>query len=309
MSEQWRGFASRPICAMSGMCRSQAVAGKETDETMDAFHNMGLRDGWMQAGQRRFGRVNWVGLLTLAQREVYRFWKVGMQTLAAPMVTTLLFFTIFTLAFGARRPEVGGVPFPEFLAPGLIMMALMQNAFANSSSSLMIAKLQGNIVDTLMAPLHPWELNAGFAIGGVVRGFVVALGIYAALVYFVPMRPQHIWVILYYAFFSSLLLTLIGTIAGMWAEKVDHAQSIVNFVIMPLSFLSGTFYSVQQLPPLAQTISYYNPFFYMIDGFRYGFTGQAESNLAVGMTLLFGLSAALWWVSLRLWQSGWRLKA
>lgn len=276
---------------------------------MDAFQNMGLRHTWMQAGERRFGRVNWVGLATLALREVLRFWKVGMQTLAAPAVTTLLFFTIFTLAFGARRPEMGGVSFPEFLAPGLMMMALMQNAFANTSSSLMIAKIQGNVVDTLMAPLHPWELNAGFAIGGVVRGFMVAVVIYAALFYFVPMRPQHIWVVAYYAFFASLILTLIGTIAGMWAEKFDHVQSIVNFVIVPLSFLSGTFYSVQQLPPLAQTVSYYNPFFYMIDGFRYGFTGQAEANPAVGMTLLFVLSLALWWVSLRLWQSGWRLKA
>lgn len=276
---------------------------------MDAFHNMDLRHGWMQAGQRRFGRVNWVGLATLALREVNRFWKVGMQTLAAPVVTTLLFFTIFTLAFGSRRPDMGGVPFAEFLAPGLIMMALMQNAFANSSSSLMIAKMQGNIVDTLMAPLDPWELNAGFAIGGVVRGFMVAAGIYAALFYFVPIRPQHGWVVVYYAFFASLILTLIGTMAGMWAEKVDHAQGIVNFVIMPLSFLSGTFYSVQQLPPLAQTISYYNPFFYMIDGFRYGFTGQAEANPVIGMTLLFGLSVFLWWASLRLWQSGWRLKA
>ncbi len=258
---------------------------------------------------RRFGAVNWIGLGTLCAKEVRRFIKVFSQTIVAPVVTTLLFLAIFTLALGGAARTVGGVPFAEFLAPGLVMMAMVQNAFANTSSSIIISKVQGNIVDVLMPPLSPGELTLGFSVGGVVRGIVVGAVVALAIALFVPTQVQHWGFVVYHAVAASLLLSLLGTIGGIWADKFDHIAAVTNFVITPLSFLSGTFYSIERLPAFWQALARINPFFYMIDGFRYGFIGHADGSLEAGILVLLGTNVALWWVCHRMFATGYKLKA
>lgn len=258
---------------------------------------------------RRFGAVNWLGFWTLYLREVRRFLKVFMQTVVAPVVTTLLFLAVFMLAFGGQRHEIGGTPYLEFLAPGLIMMAMVQNAFANTTSSLMIAKVQGSIVDVLMPPLSPLELTCGLALGGVTRGLLVGIAVVSAMAFVVPIRIPHPGPVLFHAFAASLLLSVLGIIGGIWAEKYDHIAAVTNFVVTPLSFLSGTFYSIANLPPLWHRIALANPFFYMIDGFRYGFIGQAEGSLAVGVVMMVALDLALIMLCHQLIARGYKLKA
>ncbi len=260
-------------------------------------------------GVRRFGLINWLGVWTLYVREVRRFWKVAMQTVAAPVITTLLFLAIFTVALGGFRPDINGVPFAEFLAPGLIMMAIVQNAFANSSSSLLVAKVQGNIVDTLMPPLSSGELVVGIAMGGLTRGIFVGLGTYVAMVYFVPISFVHVGAMLYFALSSALLLSLMGLIGGIWAEKFDHLATITNFIITPLSFLSGTFYSVKNLPDFAHAVTQYNPFFFMIDGFRYSLTGHHEGSLLRGVLMLAALNIIFWLLAYMMLRRGYRIKS
>lgn len=255
------------------------------------------------------GRVNWRGLWTLYMKEVRRFLNVFTQTLLAPMVTTLLFLAIFTLALGGRGRDLGGVPFSSFLAPGLIMMALVQNAFANTSSSLVIAKVQGNIVDVLMPPLSPAELALGIAGGGVTRGLMVALAVGLGMWIFVPVTIHNPLFILYHGVMASLMLSLLGMIGGIWAEKFDHIAAVTNFVITPFSFLSGTFYSIQRLPEAWQVVAHFNPFFYMIDGFRYGFIGHADGNLWLGIAVMAGFNLFLWLVTYQMFATGYRLKA
>jgi ABC-2 type transport system permease protein len=258
---------------------------------------------------RRFGAVNWLGFWTLYLREVRRFLKVSMQTVAAPVVTTLLFLAIFLLALGAQQRHVGDVPYVEFLAPGLIMMAIAQNAFANTSSSLMISKVQGNIVDVLMPPLSPGELTWGFALGGVTRGILVGAVVAAATALFVPL---HVWapgLAVFHALAASLLLSLIGLLGGIWADKFDHIAALTNFVVTPLSFLSGTFYSIERLPPPWHMVALLNPFFYMIDGFRYAFIGRADGPVWIGVAVLIGVNAALLALCHVLLARGYKLKA
>ena len=264
-----------------------------------------------EIGARTIGRVNWVGLWTLYLRETKRFMKVWAQTLAAPAVTTILFMVIFTLALGGQNRMVAGMPYGQFLAPGLIVMAILQNAFANTSSSILIAKVQGNIVDTLMPPLSALELTIGFVMGGVTRGLVVGMSVTFAFVLMpgVPMTVAHVWPILYFSFAASTMLSLVGVLTGIWAEKFDHSAAITNFVIAPLSLLSGTFYSIERLSAGWQVFSHANPFFYMIDGFRYGFIGRADSDLTIGFlyTLAINIVLTLW--VYRVFKSGYRLKA
>ena len=257
----------------------------------------------------RFGPVNWVGLGALYAKEVRRFLAVATQTILAPMVTTLLFLAIFVLALGGSVSHVDGVPFTQFLAPGLVMMAITQNAFANTSSSLLIAKIQGNIVDFLMPPLSPLERLAGIALGGLTRGLVVGFTTWLCMLPFVPIQAPHPVFILYHAVAASLLLSLIGLLTGIWAEKFDHLAGITNFVITPLAFLSGTFYSAQRLPPVWEWIAHLNPFFYMIDGFRYGFIGRADGSLSIGLLVMLGSNIGLIWLSLWCFRSGYRLKS
>ncbi len=258
---------------------------------------------------RRIGIVNWMGVWTLYAKEVQRFLKVVTQTLMAPVVTTLLFLAIFTLALGPRfvDPSVG-ISFGLFLAPGLVTMAMIQNSFANTSSSMMISKLQGNIVDVLMPPLSPVELVFGYVMAAATRGVLVGTITTLAMWAFVPIRVHDIGFVAFHAVSTSLLLALLGLIGGIWADKFDHMAAITNFVIMPLSFLSGTFYTIDRLPGVWHLAAQLNPFFYMIDGFRYGFIGKADSSLMIGLAVLTALNAALWLVCLWMFRSGYKLK-
>ena len=235
--------------------------------------------------------------------------KVITQTVAAPVITTLLFLAIFSLALAGLRPDIGGVPFIQFLAPGLIMMTMLQNAFANTSSSLLISKIQGNVVDILMPPLSPGELNVGFAMAGLTRGVVVGLVTALGMLPFVSLSISHLWAVVFFGAGASLMLALLGMLGGIWSEKFDHLQAVTNFIITPLAFLSGTFYSVKQLPGFAYTFTQYNPFFYLIDGFRYGFTGHADGNLTVGIWVVVSVNLALWVLCDRVLRTGWRLKS
>jgi ABC-2 type transport system permease protein len=258
---------------------------------------------------RRLGRVNWLGLWTLYLKEVRRFVKVSTQTVLAPLITTLLFLAIFTLALGRAVTTVGGVPFAEFLGPGLIMMAMVQNAFANTSSSLLISKVQGNIVDVLMPPLSPFELTFGFAAGGMSRGLVVGLAVGLVMWTVVPIHIHNAFFVLFHAVAASLLLSLLGMLGGIWSEKFDHMAAVTNFVITPLAFLSGTFYSVDRLPGAWLVVAHLNPFFYMIDGFRYGFIGHADGSLAAGLAVMIAINAALALLTWRAFAVGYKLKA
>ena len=255
------------------------------------------------------GPVNWIGLWTLCCREVRRFFKVYMQTVLAPVVTTLLFYAVFALSLGSSVRVVGAVPYLVFLAPGLIMMAMTQNAFANTSSSLIIAKVQGNIVDVLMPPLSPGELMVAFTLGGVVRGLVVGVVTGVAIWLFLPFGLLHPGYALYHGLMAVIMLSLLGVVGGIWAEKFDHIAGVTNFVVTPLSFLSGTFYSVTSLPEPVQWLAYADPFFYMIDGFRYGFTGQCDGSLVAGLVMMLAGNLGLGFLAWRMLKTGYKLKA
>lgn len=275
------------------------------------------RDGHNHAmpapGIPKFGGVNWGGLQTLYIKEVRRFFKVQMQTIWAPAITTLLFLVIFTVATGARRPVqvgVGVVPFADFLAPGLIIMAMLQSTFANSSFSLLVGKIQGTIVDYLMPPLSTGELLAGLVGGAVTRGFCVGGALFLVMQLWpgVHLVPRHPLAVVYFALAGTVFLALLGVLTSMWAEKFDHAAAVTNFVIAPLSLLSGTFYSVDRLAPAFQAISHANPFFYIISGFRYGFLMAADSNVLLGAGVMLGIDVAFAAFVYTLMRRGWRMK-
>ncbi|MGI9437796.1 MAG: ABC transporter permease [Geminicoccaceae bacterium] len=253
--------------------------------------------------------LNLIGIWTLYLREVRRFLKVPLQTVAAPLVTTLMFLLVFTVALGRAGREIQGVPFLAFLAPGLIMMAIIQNAFANTSSTIMIGKIQGNIIDILMPPLRASELLFGIVAGGVTRGVLVALVVTAAMLFAVDFAAISIGLVLFYVLSGSLMLALLGFLGGLWAEKFDQMSAVTNFVITPLSFLSGTFYSITQLPEGFQAIAFANPFFYLIDGLRFAFIGQSDGSIAIGMLVVTAINAALWLFAHHLLNRGFRIKA
>ncbi|MDT8344196.1 MAG: ABC transporter permease [Thermohalobaculum sp.] len=260
-------------------------------------------------GVRRFGAVNWLGLWTLYVREVRRFASVWTQTILAPLATAALFMVVFTLAFAGRRGAVEGLPFEVFLAPGILMMAVLQNAFANTSSSLVISKVQGNIVDTLMPPLSAGEIVAGYVAGGVTRGLACAVAIGVLLFPAAGVGlAQPVWALVF-AVQGALMLSLLGVLGGIHAEKFDQMAALTNFVIMPLSFLSGTFYSITVLPEPFLTLSHLNPFFYLIDGFRHGALGQSDASPWLGLAVATVLNAALWALAWRWVATGYRLKS
>jgi len=267
---------------------------------------------WTHAapGEQRLQGVNWGGLKTLYVKEVRRFFKVQTQTIWAPAVTTLLFLVIFSIALGGARREVMGVPFPHFIAPGLIVMAMIQNAFANSSFSLLVGKIQGTIVDYLMPPLSTGELIAGLVGAAVTRAFLVGGAVWLAMALFpgVDVTMRHPLAAFWFGLMGALLLAFLGLITSIWAEKFDHAAAVTNFVVAPLSLLSGTFYSVEQLSPLFRAISHANPFFYIISGFRYGFLREADSPVLFGAGLLLVINLALFALCYGLLRSGWRIK-
>ncbi|MBK1968604.1 MULTISPECIES: ABC transporter permease [Brevundimonas] len=258
---------------------------------------------------RRYDGINWVGLRTLYLKEVRRFWKVGAQTVAAPVVTTLLYMMVFVVALKGARPPLHGTPFAEFVAPGLIMMAILQNAFANASSSLIQAKIMGTATDFLTPPLSPLELTVGFTLGAATRGVAVGLVTAICVMPFAKLGLANIALIVWFGLIASLLMGMVGVLAGLWSEKFDHLSAVQNFVVMPMTFLSGAFYLIDSLPEPFASISRFNPFFYLIDGFRAGFIGHAEGSLMVGVVmsavLTVVMGAACWLV----FRSGWRLKS
>ncbi|MGF1500326.1 MAG: ABC transporter permease [Paracoccaceae bacterium] len=260
-------------------------------------------------GKRAFGRVNWLGLATLTRREVQRFLAVWSQTVAAPVATSLLFLTVFSLAFGERRGDPDGVPFEVFLAPGILMMTVIQNAFANTSSSLMISKVQGNIVDTLMPPLSAGEILTGYVLGGVVRGVVCAAAIGLTLFPYLGIGVAHPLWALAFLLLASVMLSLVGLMTAILAEKFDQMAAITNLVITPLAFLSGTFYSISSLPPVFQSISHANPIFYLIDGFRFGVLGTSDANPLTGLVVALAVNTGLILVCGRWLATGYRLKS
>jgi ABC-2 type transport system permease protein len=259
--------------------------------------------------------VNRVGLFALYMKEVRRFLKVQTQTIWAPAFTTLLFLVIFTVALGRAGREVLGVPFASFVAPGLIVMAMMQNAFANSSFSLLGGKIQGTIIDYLMPPLSPGEMMAGILGAAVTRailvGFTVALAM--ALWPGVSLGFAHPWAVVWFGLMGALMLATIGLATSIWAEKFDHNAAITNFVIAPLSLLSGTFYVIDNLDPAFQWVSRLNPFFYVISGFRYGFLGASdmgpEASLIAAAGGLAVVNAVLAAGVYALLRTGWKLKS
>jgi ABC-2 type transport system permease protein len=254
--------------------------------------------------------VNWIGLKTLYLKEVRRFMKVQLQTIWAPSITTLLFLVIFTVALGRDGVKVLGTPFADFIAPGLIVMGMMQNAFANSSFSLLVGKIQGTIVDYLMPPLSNAELLVAMVGGAVTRAFAVGFVIWGVMLLWpgVHVMPQHPLIVLWFGFLGSTMVALLGVLTSIWAEKFDHAAVVSNFVIGPLSLLSGTFYTIDRLAPVFQSISHANPFFFVISGFRYGFIGRSDSDPALASLVLVALNVALGLGTYFLLRSGWKLK-
>lgn len=266
-------------------------------------------------GEALIHQVNWIGLKTLYMKEVHRFFKVQTQTIWAPAITTLLFLVIFTVAMGREGRMVLGVNFATFVAPGLIVMGMMQNAFANASFSFLSGKMQGTIIDFLMPPLSEGELMLAMIGAAVTRALLVGLALAGAMLLWpgVSLSMAHPWAIVWFGLMGSIFLALLGLLSSVWAEKFDHNAAITNFVIAPLSLLSGTFYVIDNLEPTFQTISRLNPFFYVISGFRFGFLGQSDIgstnnavlHSAIGLGVVNALLAIITYAVLR---SGWKLK-
>ena len=266
-------------------------------------------------GEPVIRNVNWGGLRTLYVKEVRRFFKVHLQTIWAPAMTTLLFLIVFTIATGAKKPVgVGGivVPFADFIAPGLIIsQGMMGPAFANASFSLLVGKIQGTIVDYLQPPLSTAELLAALLGGSMTRAFIVGFICWCVMALYpgVHVTPLHPWAVVWFGLLGAMFLALLGVLTSIWAEKFDHAAAVQNFVIAPLSLLSGTFYSVDRLAPAFRAFSHANPFFYIISGFRYGFLGSADSPVVLGSVVILGIDVVLGLLCYTLLRRGWRLKS
>ncbi len=248
------------------------------------------------------------GFKTLLYKELLRFFKISVQTIGAPVLTSLLYLLIFSHALEGRVRVFGEVPYTSFLIPGLVMMAVLQNAFANSSSSLTQSKITGNIVFVLLPPLSHWELFGAYVLGSIVRGLVVGGGVFAVTAWFAHLSFAHpVW-ILVFALLGSAILGTMGVLAGIWAEKFDQIAAFQNFLIMPATFLSGVFYSVHSLPPFWQAVSHGNPFFYMVDGFRYGFFGVSDVEPLTSLTVALGTLLIVSGLTLSLLRSGYKLR-
>ncbi|WP_025917927.1 ABC transporter permease [Herminiimonas sp. CN] len=248
------------------------------------------------------------GFQTLLYKEVLRFWKVASQTVAAPVLTSLLYLLIFGHVLENRVQVYPGVGYTAFLVPGLVMMSVLQNAFANASSSLIQSKITGNLVFVLLAPLSHWELFSGYVLASVLRGLMVGAGVFLVTVLFTAVGFAAPWWIVIFAVLGSAMLGTMGLIAGIWAEKFDQLAAFQNFLIMPATFLSGVFYSIHSLPPFWQAVSHFNPFFYMIDGFRYGFFGQSDVDPLLSFTIVCGFSALLAVFAIQLLKRGYKLR-
>ncbi|MDP1597290.1 MAG: ABC transporter permease [Methylotenera sp.] len=249
------------------------------------------------------------GPWTLLKKELLRFWRVAFQTIAAPVITALLYLLIFSHVLESHVEVYDGVPYTAFLIPGLIMMSVLQNAFANSSSSLIQSKVMGNLVFVLLTPLTHLQFFLAFLIAAIIRGMVVGLCIYLVAMWFVDLQLANPWLIIAFALLGSALLGTFGIIAGIWADRFDQMAAFQNFIIMPLSFLSGVFYSIHSLPPFWQKVSQLNPFFYMIDGFRYGFFGKGDVSPLISLTIVGASFLVLAWITLRMLKSGYKLRS
>ena len=261
-----------------------------------------------QVGVRRFG-INWVGAYTLYLKETLRFLSVFGQTIIGPIVTSILFLSVISLAIGNDRPNVLGVPFIEFLAPGLIAMQIIQQAFSHSSSSLLMGKVMGNIVDLVGAPLSASEVSLSIIFASVTRALFISIISVIVFSIMVEIEIKNYLIFFLYLFLSSFIMGAAGFIAGLWADKFDHMATATNFIIVPLSFLSGTFYSVDRLPDFLNTLSYYNPFFHMIDGFRYAFINDMDGSLKFGLIYLSLLSIIIWLIAYLLYKKGYKIKS
>lgn len=253
-------------------------------------------------------RINWFGSFTLLKKEVWRFLKVYHQTLFSPVVNIILFLAVFSLSVGGHIQTIEGVPFAVFMAAGLIMMASMQNAFANSSSSFVMGKVMGHIVDYLIPPLGAFELIFAFTFGAILRGICVGVVAYAAISFFTILPIFSIFHVIFYMFFACMFLGLLGVLCGVVSETFDHMSAMTSYVITPLTFLSGTFYSTNSLPQFWQKVAHFNPFFYMIDGFRYGITGHSDGNLLIGIIYLLIINLILWIVIYQMIKRGYKIK-
>jgi ABC-2 type transport system permease protein len=248
------------------------------------------------------------GFLTLFHKELLRFWKVSVQTVAAPVLTAALYLVVFAYALEGRVRVYEAIAYTDFLVPGLVMMSVLQNAFANSSSSLVQSKITGNIVFVLLPPLSYLEFFGAYVLAAVVRGLVVGAGVLAATVWFVDLRIEApVWAV-GFALLGAALLGALGVLAGVLSEKIDQMAAFQNFVIMPLTFLSGVFYSIHSLPEFWQRVSHANPFFYMIDGFRYGFFGRSDIAPAVSLVVVGACLIAVSFGCLIVLKSGYRLR-
>ena len=262
-----------------------------------------------QTEVRKFGFINWIGFKSLWLKECNRFIAVWQQTLLSPLVSSLLFLSVLSLALGDEKGDVMGYPFVSFLAPGLISMSILTQSFSHSVSSLMISKIQGNIVDMLYAPLSALEVSIAIIFAAMTRSLLIAIISIAIFSLIIEIPIYNIFYIFIFGFLSSFILGSLGFITGLWAEKFDHTATVTNFVITPLSFLSGVFYSVNKLPQLFQNISHINPFFYMIDGFRFGFLGRSDGSISLGIIYLIVLSIIMWFIAFYLYKKGYKIKS
>jgi ABC-2 type transport system permease protein len=274
-----------------------------SDQSQSAIHS--------EPGVPIFRGVNWGGLKTLYIKEVRRFFKVQLQTIWGPAVSTALFLVIFVVALGGAKRDVLEHPFADFIAPGLIIMGMMQNAFANTSFSLLVGKIQGTIVDYLMPPLSTGELLVAMVAGGITRAACVGLAVWLVLLAWpgVHVMPTHLWAVVVFGLLGSGMLSLMGVLTSIWAEKFDHAAAVTTFVVGPLALLSGTFYTIDKLAPAFQAFSRANPFHYAISGFRYGFIGEADSPVSIGISVLLAINVALAVLCYFVLRSGWKLKS
>lgn len=277
--------------------------------------NFAAAPAFAEPGVPHIHTLNIPGMQALYVKEVRRFFKVQLQTIWAPAITTLLFLVIFTVALGGAGRTVIGVPFADFIAPGLIMMAMLQNSFANSSFSLLVGKIQGTIVDYLMPPLGVGELMVALIGAAVSRAILVGFALWLAMLLWpgVHVAPDHLWAVALFGVLGAAMLGFLGLITSVWAEKFDHAAAVTNFIVTPLALLSGTFYSVDKLAPWFQTVAHFNPVYYAIMGFRYGFIGTVDSTIAnpilTAALFLLAVNVVLGAITYRLLVSGWKLKA
>jgi|TARA_Y100001970_G_scaffold287292_1_gene411619 ABC-2 type transport system permease protein len=260
-------------------------------------------------GVKRFGFINWIGMWTLYKKEVLRFLIVWIQTILSPLISALLFLLVLSLAIGTERGEFLGLPFINFLAPGLIAMQIIQQSFSHSSSSFMIGKIQGNIVDILYAPLSAFEVTTAITLAAVTRSIIIAMVSIITFYFIIDLKIINYGTLILFTFLSAFVLGAIGIIAGLVADKFDTMAAITNFVIVPLSFLSGTFYTIDRLPEFLQSVSKANPFFYMIDGFRFSFIGTSDGSILTGLIYLIILSIFTWLIAFLMYKKGYKIKS